>query len=101
VPAVSACDLVLCLWCRQACISRRRHYQDSQETKGRGGKSVTVIDGVPETTDKLKALCKQLKQRCGVGGAVKAAQIEIQGDQRTLCQQYLESLGYDVKLSGG
>ena len=72
-----------------------------RETKGRGGKSVTVIDGVPETADTLKALCKQLKQRCGVGGAVKAAQIEIQGDQRTLCQQYLESLGYDVKLSGG
>ena len=72
-----------------------------RETKGRGGKAVTVIEGVPETSDKLKSLCKQLKQRCGVGGSVKAARIEIQGDQRALCQQYLESLGYEVKLSGG
>ena len=62
---------------------------------------MTVIEGVPETSDKLKSLCKQLKQRCGVGGSVKAAQIEIQGDQRALCQQHLESLGYEVKLSGG
>ena len=72
-----------------------------RETKGRGGKAVTVIEGAPESADKLKALCKQLKQRCGVGGSVKAAQIEIQGDQRTLCQQHLESMGYKVKLSGG
>ena len=72
-----------------------------RETKGRGGKAVTVIEGVPETADKLKSLCKQLKHRCGVGGSVKAAQIEIQGDQRALCQQHLESLGYEVKLSGG
>ena len=72
-----------------------------RETKGRGGKAVTVIGGIPETADTLKSLCKQLKRRCGVGGSVKAKQIEIQGDQRTLCQQHLESLGYEVKLSGG
>ncbi len=72
-----------------------------RETKGRGGKAVTVIAGIPETADTLKSLCKQLKRRCGVGGSVKAARIEIQGDQRTLCQQHLESLGYEVKLSGG
>ena len=72
-----------------------------RETKGRGGKAVTVIVGVPETANTLKSLCKQLKQRCGVGGSVKGAQIEIQGDHRTLCQQQLESMGFKVKLSGG
>jgi translation initiation factor 1 len=46
-------------------------------------------------------ICKQLKQRCGVGGAVKDLQLEIQGDQRSICKQQLETMGYRVKLSGG
>ena len=72
-----------------------------RESKGRGGKAVTVIEGIPERPDKLKLICKQLKQRCGVGGAVKGDTLEIQGDQRTTCQSQLEKMGYQVKLSGG
>ena len=72
-----------------------------RETKGRGGKAVTVIDGLPLTPDALKQLAKQLKQRCGVGGAVKDGRIEIQGDQRELCKQTLEALGHTCKLAGG
>jgi len=72
-----------------------------RETKGRGGKAVTVIEGLPVTPDVLKTLAKQLKQRCGVGGSVKDGAIEIQGDQRALCQSALESLGYQCKLAGG
>lgn len=72
-----------------------------RESKGRGGKSVTVIRGLPLTSSELKALAKQLKQRCGTGGAVKQDCIEIQGDQRTLLKGELESLGYPVKLAGG
>jgi len=72
-----------------------------RETKGRGGKAVTVISGIPEHPDTLKTLCKQLKQRCGVGGAVKGENLEIQGDQRNPCQAHLEKMGYEVKLSGG
>ena len=72
-----------------------------RETKGRGGKAVTVIEGIPEHPDALKTICKQLKQRCGVGGAVKGDTLEIQGDQRTICQQQLEKMGYQVKRSGG
>jgi len=72
-----------------------------RETKGRSGKAVTVIAGIPEHPDALKTICKQLKQRCGVGGAVKDDTLEIQGDQRTTCQQQLEKMGYQVKLSGG
>ena len=65
-----------------------------RETKGRGGKSVTVVSGVPLAPEALKALAKTLKQKCGVGGAVKDAEIEIQGDQRTILQPALEKLGY-------
>ena len=72
-----------------------------RESKGRGGRAVTVIEGIPEHPDKLKLICKQLKQRCGVGGAVKDSQVEIQGDQRSTCKQHLETMGYRVKLSGG
>ena len=72
-----------------------------RESKGRGGKAVTVIQGIPEHPDKLKLICKRLKQRCGVGGAVKDSQLELQGDQRSTCKQLLETMGYRVKLSGG
>ena len=72
-----------------------------RETKGRGGKAVTVIDGLPLAGSELKALAKQLKQRCGVGGAVKDGVIEIQGDQRELCRETLTALGYTCKLAGG
>ena len=71
-----------------------------RESRGRGGKAVTVIEGIPEHPDRLKAICKQLKQRCGVGGAVKDSQLEIQGDQRSNCKHKLEAMGYRVKLSG-
>ena len=72
-----------------------------RETKGRSGKAVTVITGIPEHPDTLKTLCKQLKQRCGVGGALKGETLEIQGDQRNACLEHLEKMGYEVKLSGG
>lgn len=72
-----------------------------RETKGRGGKAVTIVDGIPLAGAELKSLAKALKQRCGVGGAVKEDAIEIQGDQRTTLQSELEKRGYTVKLSGG
>jgi translation initiation factor 1 len=72
-----------------------------RETKGRGGKAVTVVRGLPLAGEELKALAKALKQRCGVGGAVKDACIEIQGDQRATIKAELEKQGYTVKLAGG
>jgi len=72
-----------------------------RETKGRGGKAVTVISGVPLVGDDLKALGKQLKKKCGVGGAVKGSEIEIQGDQREKIKIELEKRQFIVKYSGG
>jgi len=71
------------------------------QKKGRGGKAVTVISGLPLPADQLKATAKNLKKRCGVGGAVKGNEIEIQGDQRNTLQEALAAEGYTVKLSGG
>lgn len=72
-----------------------------RETKGRGGKAVTVIRGLPLAGKELQGLAKTLKQRCGVGGAVKGDAIEIQGDQRKLLQPELEKRGYTVRIAGG
>ncbi len=71
------------------------------EKKGRKGKGVTLITGLPLDHDALKNLAKSLKQKCGCGGSVKNGIIEIQGDQRNVLEKELKSLGYKVKRSGG
>lgn len=72
-----------------------------RETSGRKGKGVTLVIGVPLPSAELKALAKILKQRCGTGGAVKAGNIEIQGDHRDTLYAELNQRGYTVKLAGG
>lgn len=71
------------------------------EKKGRGGKTVTVITNLPMTSNNLKELAKQLKKRCGGGGAVKDGNIELQGDHVEAMVMELTLLGYQVKRSGG
>ncbi|MEM1402477.1 MAG: stress response translation initiation inhibitor YciH [Pseudomonadota bacterium] len=72
-----------------------------RQTKGRGGKAVTIITGIPLVGAELKALAKNMKARCGVGGAIKDGNIEIQGDQRAQLRAMLEEAGYTVKIAGG
>jgi translation initiation factor 1 len=72
-----------------------------RETKGRKGKGVTVIKGVPLAGAELEALATRLKKRCGCGGTVEAGAIEIQGDHRDLLVEELGKLGYTVRKSGG
>ena len=72
-----------------------------RESKGRGGKAVTVVKGLPGDAAELKRRASLLKQRCGVGGSVKDGNIEIQGDRRAEIKSLLESEGFTVKLAGG
>lgn len=72
-----------------------------RETKGRKGKGVTVITGVPLDDEGLKKLAKSLKQQCGSGGSLKDGVIEIQGDHRDALEKELKGLGYTVKRAGG
>lgn len=67
------------------------------ETKGRGGKAVTVIAGVPRNPAFLKQLCSDLKRACGSGGTVAEAAVEIQGDQRKRLRELLRARGFVVK----
>lgn len=72
-----------------------------RETKGRKGKGVTTVSGVPLAAPELKTLAKKLKQVCGTGGSVKDGVIEIQGDHRDTLKAELEKQGFTVKLAGG
>lgn len=73
----------------------------SRETKGRKGKGVTLVTGLPLSGDELAALGKALKKRCGAGGTVKDGVIEVQGDRRDVLVAELEARGYRVKRAGG
>lgn len=72
-----------------------------RETKGRGGKTVTTITGVPLLGEELKTLATALKKRCGTGGSLKDGVIEIQGDHVELLIGELQKRGFTAKKSGG
>jgi translation initiation factor 1 len=72
-----------------------------RETKGRSGKGVTVITGLPLATYELDGLAKELKQKCGCGGTVKNGNIEIQGDHRDQLVDELTKKKFRVKKAGG
>jgi translation initiation factor 1 len=92
--------------CRCKSAARTRPLGDgaikvSRESKGRGGKTVTLVKGMALDADALAALGKQLRSACGSGGTVKEGVIEIQGDH---CERVLEALkkqGYQPKRVGG
>ena len=72
-----------------------------RDRKHRGGKTVTVITGVPASNEVITTLAQQLKKLCGSGGTVKDGVIEIQGDHCEKVQAKLSELGYKVKRAGG
>ncbi len=67
------------------------------EKKGRGGKTMTIVDGLPRNAAFLRELCADLKRLCGTGGAVSAGAIELQGDLRDRLRPFLSAKGYVVK----
>ena len=73
----------------------------SRETKGRGGKSVTLVKGLPLDSLALAALGKQLRAACGSGGTAKDGVIEVQGDHCDAVMAALQKQGYNVKRAGG
>lgn len=72
-----------------------------RDSKGRGGKSVTLIKNLTLTEEDMKSLAKRIKQDCGVGGTVKGGVIEIQSERRERIAEILQRLGYKVKIAGG
>ena len=72
-----------------------------RETKGRAGKGVTTVTGLPLSLSEIEALAAQLKKRCGSGGTVRDGVIEIQGEHRDSVVAALAKLGWPAKKSGG
>jgi len=70
------------------------------DRKGRGGKSVTLIEGLELSSKDREALLKHLKACLGTGGTVKVTTFEIQGDHRHAIMTFLEGLGYRPKCAG-
>jgi len=98
-----------CLRQQQDCICKSSKPSSSgdgivrlhRETKGRGGKSVTLVRGLTLPDAELRALASDLKQRCATGGSLKEGVIEIQGDRRELLRELLTQRGFTVRIAGG
>lgn len=71
------------------------------QTKGRGGKAVTLVKGLALDADALNALGKELRSACGCGGTVKDGVLEVQGDHCGRILAELESSGFRPKRAGG
>jgi translation initiation factor 1 len=71
------------------------------DRKGRGGKSVTLIEGLPLPEKNGESFLKKLKTRLGTGGAMKNDVLEIQGDHCNAVLALLQDMGYKPKRAGG
>jgi translation initiation factor 1 len=102
----------MCPACRQplaACLCRATPARPagdgvvrvSRSSKGRGGKTVTLVTGVPLPADALAALGKQLRTACGAGGTCKDGVLEVQGDHVERVMAWLAQQGHVVKRAGG
>ena len=95
---VAACT---CAHAKKMALAGNGQVKVARQTKGRGGKCVTVVTGVALAGAALDALGKQLRSRCGAGGTVKDGVIEIQGDHCDAVLQALLQAGHSAKRSGG
>lgn len=90
-----------CAAAKQSTVMGNGQVKVARQTKGRGGKCVTVVTGVALAGDALAVLGKQLRSRCGAGGTVKDGVIEIQGDHCDVVLQALLQDGHTAKRAGG
>jgi translation initiation factor 1 len=93
-----------CGWPAAACRCAARDTRDAPvpaaptvvvrlERKGRGGKTVTVIEGLPRNAAFVEQLARDLKKACATGGAARETAIELQGDRRDAVRRILEARG--------
>ena len=96
----------VCGWPKSACRCSTRLEQAVPEKlvaklrvekAGRGGKTVTVVDGLPRNASFLKALAADLKKVCSTGGTAAESSVELQGDQREKLRAHLSARGWTVK----
>ncbi len=103
----------MCPACRQplvACLCAQRATaapagdgvaRVTREKQGRGGKTVTVVRGLPLEADALAALGKRLRAACGAGGTAKDGVLEVQGDHAERIVSLLRAEGHEARRAGG
>ncbi len=94
---LSNCQCSKTLTAGKAAVPDRVVAKLRMEKKGRGGKTVTVVFGLPANDEFLKSLCADLKRACGCGGATTEDGVELQGDLRDRVRAHLEKKGFVVK----
>lgn len=72
----------------------------SRERKGRGGKVVTLVSGLPQDPEVLARVSQALKRQCATGGTVEGDLVVLQGDHRDRLEPALTKMGYKVKRVG-
>jgi translation initiation factor 1 len=73
-----------------------------RQTAHRGGKTVTVIQGLDNRQKSdIERLAKRLQKECGTGGTVKGKHIELQGDKRSEAARILDDEGFKPVFAGG
>jgi translation initiation factor 1 len=98
----------VCGWPQRDCVCSRGRDASEQvparvvaklkmEKKGRGGKTVTVVYGLPRNAEFLRELSQELKRACGTGGTTVDDGVELQGDLRERVRDVLAARGYIVK----
>lgn len=73
----------------------------SRDSKGRGGKTMTVVRGLSLDAEALATLGKRLRTACGAGGTAKEGVLEVQGDHVERVIAWLQQEGWTVKRAGG
>jgi translation initiation factor 1 len=94
-------ELCVCVHQKKQAVKGDGVVRIGRETKGRKGKGVTIISGLPLAEDDLKQMASKLKQLCGTGGTVKDGIVEIQGDHRDKLLAFISAQGYKAKIAGG
>jgi translation initiation factor 1 len=72
-------------------LSRVARVVVRRESKGRAGKTVTIVSGLP--IEHLEALCKAMKAQMGCGAAVEGEDVVLQGDQSARTEPWLTARG--------
>lgn len=103
VPAASSAPLPAAGGSKRDQPNRNRGRVDiRRSTAGRGGKTVTVVDGfVGIGLPEKEQLAKTMQKVCGCGGTVKDGRIEIQGDKRDAIAKVLSDAGFRPVMAGG